>query len=117
MSKVVIDEWLFRDKVGFDWANKKMIVRVYEHLKNVMESDGKKSWTEVIRQMLGKDVCKYNVNGYYGTIRRILSDIEVIEIGRGYFRKGRNWDRFYSDEDWSWFVTSTNTAGWGKIVK
>ena len=114
----MIDYTLFSEKVGYDWANKKMLVRVYEHLKNVMESDGKKSWTEVVRQMLGDNPTGLVVSGYYSTIRAILKDIEVIEIGYGYFRKGRNWDRFYSDsEDWSWFITDTNCGGYGKIIK
>ena len=114
----MIDYTLFSEKVGYDWANKKMIVRVYEHLKNVMESDGKKSWTEVIRQMLGDNPNELVVGGYYSTIRSILKDIKVIEIGYGYFRKGSNWDRFYSEnEDWSWFVTNTYSRGYGKIIK
>lgn len=113
----MIDYTLFSEKVGYDWANKKMIVRVYEHLKNVMESDGKKSWTEVVRQMLGNNPKRFAINGYYSTIRAILKDIKVIESGYGYFRKGVNWDRFYSDEDWSWFITNTNCGGYGKTIK
>jgi len=114
----MIDYTLFSEKVGYDWANKKMLVRVYEHLKNVMDSDGKKSWTEVVRQMLGDNPNKLTVNGYYSTIRSILKDIKVIESGYGYIRKGSNWDRFYSEtEDWSWFITDTTSRGYGKIIK
>jgi len=82
------------DKIGFDWANKKMIIRVYDALlKNIA------------------------INGYYSTIRTILKDIGVIEYKGRTLVKGPNWDRFYSDEDWSWFKTSTQCGGWGEIVK
>ena len=32
-------------------------------------------------------------------------------------KENKNWDRFYSDEDWSWFITNTNSGGYGTIVK
>jgi hypothetical protein len=57
------------------------------------------------------------VNGYYSTIRKILKDIKVIKYEDKKLVKAENWDRFYSDEDWSWFVTDTNCGGWGRIVK
>jgi hypothetical protein len=31
--------------------------------------------------------------------------------------KGKNWDRFYGNEDWSWFITNTNSGGYGMIIK
>ena len=61
---------------------------------------------------------KVSVNGYYSTIRKNLKDIGVIQYnGRKGLSKGKNWERFYSDEDWSWFITNTNSGGYGIIVK
>jgi len=98
---------LFEEKVGYDWANKKMIIRVYDALKFTMEnySDLKKNWTNTIRTMFVLEsneagLKNIAINGYYSTIRTILK-----------------WDRFYSDEDWSWFKTSTQRGGWGEIVE
>ena len=119
MSK--IDTNLFEEKVGYDWANKKMIVKVYPHLRFIVEdANTVKSWVNVVRSMLLEDkrINDVNVNGYYSTIRQILKDIKVIKIDGPYtLSKGENWDRFYSDEDWSWFRTSTNARGWGEIIK
>lgn len=119
MSK--IDTNLFEEKVGYDWANKKMLVKVYDHLKYIVEDPHTiKSWINVIRKMLIEDgrITEVNVNGYYSTIRRILKDIKVIKIDGPYtLSKGENWDRFYSDESWDWFLTSTNGRGWGEIIK
>jgi hypothetical protein len=66
----------------------------------------------------GKDINTIAVNGYYSTIRTILRDIEVIQYnGSKGLSKGKNWDRFFGDEDWSWFITNTNSGGYGTIVK
>ncbi len=116
---------LFSEKVGYDSYNKKMICRVYDALYNVIEEDymgAKKTWTNVIRLMFiseGRrdDMEKININGYYSTIRTILKDIKVIRYEGGVLVKDSNWDRFYSDEDWSWFITDTNCGGYGRIVK
>jgi hypothetical protein len=112
------------DKIGFDWANKKMIIRVYDALKFMMDnySDLKKNWTNTIRTMFVLEsneagLKNIAINGYYSTIRTILKDIGVIEYKGRTLVKGPNWDRFYSDEDWSWFKTSTQCGGWGEIVK
>ena len=108
------------EKVGYDSANKRMVAKVYKHLYNVMEFTTKPSWTAVIREMLIEDnkLDKVSLNGYYSTIRKNLKDIEVIKYnGRKGLSKGKNWDRFFGDEDWSWFITNTNSGGYGTIVK
>jgi hypothetical protein len=110
--------WL--NKVGYDSANKRMVAKVYKHLWNVMTLVSKPSWTMIIREMLIEDgrLNEVKVNGYYSTIRKNLKDIGVIQYnGRKGLSKGKNWDRFYSDEDWSWFRTNTNSGGYGIIVK
>jgi hypothetical protein len=68
--------------------------------------------------MLGGGLCEVSVNGYYSTIRKNLKDIGVIKYnGRKGLVKGDNWDRFFGEEDWSWFITNTNSGGYGIIVK
>jgi hypothetical protein len=112
---------IWEEKVGYDSANKRMVAKVYHSLYYIMEqSTLKPSWLSVIKHMLAMDgrLHEVNVNGYYSTIRKNLKDIGVIETnGRKGISKGRNWDRFYSDEDWSWFITNTNSGGCGIIVK
>jgi len=119
-----IDINLFEEKVGFDSYNKKMLVRIYEPLRELILDDYyKKTWTNLIRVMFinenrARDIKNYAIGGYYSTIRKILKDIKVIKYEGKKLVKGENWDRFYSDdEDWSWFVTDTNCGGWGRIVK
>jgi len=110
--------WL--NKVGYDSANKRMVAKVYKHLYNVMTLATKPSWTAIIREMLIEDnkLGKVSLNGYYSTIRKNLKDIEVIQYnGRKGLSKGKNWDRFFGDEDWSWFITNTNSGGYGRIIK
>ena len=112
---------IWEQKVGYDSVNKRMVAKVYHSLYYIMEqSTLKPSWLSVIKHMLAMDgrLHEVNVNGYYSTIRKNLKDIGVIETnGRKGISKGRNWDRFYSDEDWSWFITNTNSGGCGIIVK
>jgi len=111
---------IWENKVGYDSINKRMIAKVYKHLYNVMETATKPSWTAIIREMLIEDnkLGKVSLNGYYSTIRKNLKDIEVIKYnGRKGLSKGKNWDRFFGDEDWSWFITNTNSGGYGTIVK
>ena len=111
---------IWEEKVGYDSANKRMIAKVYKHLYNVMESVTKPSWSAIIREMLIEDnkLGKVSLNGYYSTIRKNLKDIEVIQYnGRKGLSKGKNWDRFFSDEDWTWFITNTNSGGYGRIIK
>jgi hypothetical protein len=111
---------IWESKVGYDSANKKMIAKVYKHLYNVMEFTTKPSWVKIITEMLTEDnkLGKVSINGYYSTIRTNLKDIGVIQYnGRKGLSKGKNWDRFFGNEDWSWFITNTNSGGYGTIVK
>ena len=111
---------IWESKVGYDSANKRMIAKVYNHLHNVMALATKPSWTMIIREMLIEDgrLDKVSLNGYYSTIRKNLKDIGVIQYnGRKGLSKGPNWDRFYGNEDWSWFITNTNSGGYGTIIK
>lgn len=117
-----IDINLFEEKVGFDSYNKKMLVRIYEPLRELIESDAviKKTWINVISLMFANErrMVNIEVNGYYSSIRKILKDIKVIKYEGKKLVKDENWDRFYSDnEDWSWFITNTNCGGYGIIVK
>jgi hypothetical protein len=113
---------IWEDKVGYDSANKRMVAKVYQSMYYIMEhSTLKPSWVAIVKHMLtmnGRDLNSVSVNGYYSTIRKNLKDIKVIKYnGRKGLEKGENWDRFYSDEDWSWFKTNTNSGGYGIIVK
>jgi hypothetical protein len=117
-----INHTLVEEKIGFDWANKKMMVKVYDSLKYIIEqSIAEPTWKNVIKHMFimhDDDINRININGYYSTIRKNLKDIKVIQYnGRKGLSKGPNWDRFYGDEDWSWFITNTNSGGYGTIVK
>jgi len=110
--------WL--NKVGYDSANKRMVAKVYKHLYNVMTLATKPSWTAIIREMLIEDgrLDKVSLNGYYSTIRKNLKDIGVIQYnGRKGLSRGKNWDRFFGDEDWTWFITNTNSGGYGRILR
>ena len=116
---------LVSEKIGYDYANKKMMIRVYDSMLYVMNhSTEKPSWLKIVKHMLTMDgqmgggLYEVNPNGYYSTIRKNLKDIGVIQYnGRKGLSKGKNWDRFYSEEDWSWFITNTNSGGYGIIVK
>ena len=122
MNKRKLDHNLVCDKIGFDYANKKMMIRVYESLQYIVEhSTQKPTWVAIVKHMLtmdGVDLNSVAVNGYYSTIRKNLKDIGVIKYnGRIGLEKGLNWNRFFGDEDWSWFITNTNSGGYGIIVK
>jgi len=116
---------LVSEKIGYDYANKKMMIRVYDSLKYVVEDfTTKPTWTAVVKHMLtldgmlGGGLCEVSVNGYYSTIRKNLKDIKVIKYNaHKCLVKGENWNRFFGDEDWSWFKTNTNSGGYGTIVK
>jgi hypothetical protein len=111
-------------KVGYDSINKRMVAKVYQSMYCILwnHSTLKPSWVAIVKHMLTMngmlDLNSVSVNGYYSTIRKNLKDIKVIKYnGRKGLEKGENWDRFYSDEDWSWFKTNTNSGGYGIIVK
>ena len=113
---------IWEEKVGYDSINKRMVAKVYQSMYYIMEhSTLKPTWVAIVIHMLlmnGRDLNSVSINGYYSTIRKNLKDIGVIQYnGRKGLTKGQNWDRFYSDEDWSWFKTNTNSGGYGTIVK
>ena len=120
MSK--INQRLFEVKVGYDSANKKMLVRIYEPLRDVVELNAgflPKTWANIIRYMFESErrILNINVNGYYNSIKRNLKQLDIIRYDGRELVKGSNWDRFYSNEDWSWFITDTASHGQAKIVK
>lgn len=122
MNKRKLNHNLVSEKIGYDYANKKMMIRVYESLQYIIEhSTQKPTWVAIVKHMLtldGVDLNSVTVNGYYSTIRKNLKDIKVIKYnGRKGLEKGDNWNRFFGDEDWSWFITNTNSGGYGTIVK
>ena len=127
MSKSNVNHNLVCEKIGWDWANKKMLVKIYDSLDFIISFDNRKpTWKNIIKHMFlvhNDDINRININGYYSTIRKILQDIKVIQYKtingvRTYeLERGPNWDRFYSDEDWSWFITNTNSGGYGEIIK
>lgn len=127
MSKSNVNHNLVCEKIGWDWANKKMLVKIYDSLDFIISFDNRKpTWKNIIKHMFlvhNDDINRININGYYSTIRKILQDIKVIQYKtingvRTYeLERGANWDRFYSDEDWTWFITNTNSGGYGEIVK
>jgi hypothetical protein len=112
------------EKIGYDWRIKMMLCRVSPALHNLMNSpkDVNKSWTNVVRLMFiseGKDLNNLNVsvNGYYNRVKSNLKDIDVIRYEGRNLVKGSNWDRLYSDEDWSWFVMNTDSGAHATIIK
>lgn len=126
----------FDKNIGYDAANKRMLLRVSEALWNVV---GQKEplfyhpiipinttycpkWTHVIREMFlmeGRNPDSFRVTGYYSTIRRILKDIKVIRYdAKGGLVPGSNWDRFFDESNsWNWFLTDTTCGGRGEIVR
>ena len=119
-----VNKELFESKVGYDWKNKMMLCRVTPYLTDMMENDfydNKRSWVNVIRLMLlseGKDMSNLdiNINGYYNSIKRALKEIDVIRYEGRNLVKGTNWNRFVSNEDWSWFVINTDSCRSSYIV-
>jgi hypothetical protein len=123
MSMKVSNE-MVSEKIGYDWRIKMMLCRISPALHNLMNSsnDVNKSWANVVRLMFiseGKNLNNLNVsvNGYYNRVKSNLKDIDVIRYEGRELVRGSNWDRLYSDEDWSWFVMNTDSGAHAKIVK
>ena len=123
MSMKVSNE-MVSEKIGYDWRIKMMLCRVSPALHNLMNSsnDVNKSWANVVRLMFiseGKNLNNLNVsiNGYYNRVKSNLKDIDVIRYEGRELVRGSNWDRLYSDEDWTWFVMNTDSGAHAKIVK
>jgi len=124
VMSIKIPNSVISEKIGYDWRIKMMLLRVAPALHNLMKSpnDVNKSWTNVVRLMFigeGKDLNNLNIsiNGYYNRVKSNLKDIDVIRYEGRKLVKGSNWDRLYSDEDWSWFVMNTDSGAHAKIVK
>lgn len=108
---------------NYDWKVKLYLNRVKNPLYQLMNSDTpNKNWKNVIITMFKTEgneewMNRISVGGYYSSVRKILKLINVIRYEGKKLTKGENWDRFYSDEDWSWFVSSTDLAGRAVIIK
>jgi hypothetical protein len=124
LSVMRVSNSMISEKIGYDWRIKMMLCRVSPALHNLMSSpkEVNKSWANVVRLMFiseGKDLNNLNVsiNGYYNRVKSNLKDIDVIRYEGRELVKGSNWDRLYSDEDWSWFTMNTDSGSHATIVK
>ena len=120
-----VSNQMVAEKIGYDWRIKMMMCRVAPALNFLIENkplDVNKSWTNVVRLMFineGKNLNELtiSINGYYNRVKSNLKDIDVIRYEGRELVKGSNWDRFYSDEDWSWFIANTDSGAHAKIIK
>jgi hypothetical protein len=124
LSVMRVSNSMISEKIGYDWRIKMMLCRVSPALHNLMSSpkEVNKSWANVVRLMFiseGKDLNNLNVsiNGYYNRVKSNLKDIDVIRYEGRELVKSSNWDRLYSDEDWSWFTMNTDSGSHATIVK
>jgi hypothetical protein len=124
LSVMKVSNQMISEKIGYDWRIKMMLCRVTPSLQNIINSpnDVTKSWANVVRLMFiseGKDLNNLDVsiNGYYNRVKSNLKDIDVIQYEGRNLVKGSNWNRFVSNEDWSWFVMNTDSGSHAKIVK
>ena len=110
---------LFDSKIGYDSYNKLYLIRVYDLLVFEMNTNPAPTWTGIMRKMLGDNPNNCKPSGYYSSVRRTLKEIDVCSYDstKRYFVKGKNWDRFVSSEDWSWFIMNTDSGSHAKIVK
>lgn len=116
---------ILSEKIGYDSENKKFLVRVYNSLFHIVEHspyDCNKSWSNVIRLMFlteGKNLNEvtYSIPSYYSSVRRCLKEIDVIRYEGRTLTKGSNWDKFFGDEDWSWFTMRTGSCEYSTIIK
>jgi hypothetical protein len=105
---------VYGSKVGYDAENKKYLCRVYPSLIRVFTNNSKPHWVDVMEDMIGDRRADY-----YSSIRRCLKEIDVCTYDRtlGYFVKGPNWDRFFSNEDWSWFICRTGSRERSEVIR
>jgi len=110
---------LFDSKIGYDSVNKKYLIRVYDYLVFEMNTNPAPNWTGIMVKMLGDNPNNCNPSSYYSSVRRCLKEIGVcnFDTTKRCMVKGKNWDRFVSDEDWSWFVMRTGSCERSYIVK
>jgi hypothetical protein len=124
LSVMKVSNSMISEKIGYDWRIKMMLCRVSPSLQNIINSpnDVTKSWANVVRLMFiseGKDLnnLDISINGYYNRVKSNLKDIDVIRYEGRNLVKGSNWNRFVSDEDWSWFTMNTDSGAHATIVK
>ena len=119
MSKVNFDYDLFQSKIGYDSQNKMYLIRVYDYLVFEMDNNPAPKWVGIMRTMLGSNPKGVNPSSYYSSVRRCLKEIDVCKFDsvKRCMVKGRNWDRFVSDESWDWFVMRTGSCEYSTIVK
>jgi len=118
-SKVNFDYDLYESKIGYDSVNKMYLIRVYDLLVFEMNTNPAPTWTGIMRKMLGDNPNNCNPSGYYSSVRRCLKEIDVcyFDSTKRYFVKGKNWNRFVSGEDWSWFIMRTGSCEYSKVIK
>ena len=107
---VLKHEELFSDKLeNTYWSevNKRYLLRLYEPMNRVMELVSNPTWGTIIQDMIG---CTHK--GYYSTVYKSLKEIGVLIYNPTLkiLEKGPNYERFYSDEDWSWFYMNTSSG-------
>jgi len=119
MSKENFDYDLFDSKIGYDSYNKLYLIRVYDLLVFEMNTNPAPTWTGIMRKMLGDNPNNCVPSGYYSSVRRCLKEIGVcyFDSVKRCMVKGPNWDRFVSDEDWSWFIMKTGSREYSKVIK
>ena len=119
MSKVNFDYDLFDSKIGYDTQNKMYLIRVYDLLVFEMNTNPKPTWTGIMVKMLGDNPNQCTPSSYYSSVRRCLKEIDVCYFDsiKRCMVKSKNWDRFVSDEDWSWFTMRTGSCEYSTIIK
>ena len=119
MSKVNFDYDLFDSKIGYDSQNKMYLIRVYDLLVFEMNTNPAPTWTGIMVKMLGDNPNQCKPSSYYSSVRRCLKEIDVCKFDwvKRCMVKGTNWDRFVSDEDWSWFTMRTGSCEYSTIIK
>ena len=110
---------LFDSKIGYDSVNKKYLIRVYDYLVFEMDNNPRPKWVGIMRTMLGSNPKGVNPSSYYSSVRRCLKEIDVCYFDsiKRCMVKGKNWDRFVSDEDWSWFIMRTGSCEHSKVIE
>ena len=118
-NPVKFDYDLFDSKIGYDSVNKKYLIRVYDYLVDSIQNDVKPTWTGIMVKMLGDNPNRCNPSSYYSSVRRCLKEIDVCKFDsvKRCMVKGRNWDRFVSDESWNWFIMRTGSCEYSTIIK
>ena len=118
-SKVNFDYDLYESKIGYDSVNKMYLIRVYDYLVDSMNNKPAPTWSGIMRRMLGSNPNKCVPSSYYSSVRRCLKEIDVcyFDSVKRCMVKGKNWDRFVSNEDWSWFIMRTGSCERSKVIK